>query len=243
MPNTRIIIVEDYEGIRDLLRDLLTAMGLSVIAEAEDGERACELILAHKPDLVILDLGLPDINGFTVVERVRNGGFDGPFLALTGELRPYVVQRIYEMKFAGAVSKRAPQSEWKKGILAVLEGKTYRCRHFLEQRAGQLADPLSPSKLLTNRETEILGLIGLAKSDDEIARVLRISPSTVHGVRTNLMKKLDSPSTPKLVRFSQEKGYAAFGAATNALARANLWLCMLTSLICRVNLDTWLACE
>lgn len=212
----RIIIVEDQGCIRELLREVLRSLSIVVIAETGDGEKACELILAHRPELVILDLILDDMHGFEVASRVHAAGFSGRILVFTGQLQSYAIQRIYDNNFAGAVSKGASLDILREAIRQVLAGKTYRCPQIARWRAAQLTNPKSPAKLLTARETEILELIGLAKSNTEIAELLGIAPTTVQGVRQSLTRKLDLPDTPNLVKFSQEQGYARFGASAKA---------------------------
>lgn len=229
MSDSKVIIVDDYESMRDLLRQMLTEMGITLVAETGDGEEACRLIVEHKPDLVILDMILPGMDGFAVASQSRSQGFSGAFLILTSDLRPYVVQRIYEMKFAGALSKSPAIQVWREGIQEVLAGRVYRCPVIRQLHNRQTRDPQNPTKLLTKREREILSLIGLAKSNEEIGPLLGISPDTVKGVRQNLMHKLELRDTPQLVRFAQEQGYAGSGTSFSHLRGLLILLCLLGS--------------
>ncbi|MDD5037668.1 MAG: response regulator transcription factor [Methylococcaceae bacterium] len=210
-------MVDDHEGIRDVIRQVLADMHHQVFAECGDGHQALELIRSHKPDLVVLDLALPELDGLEVARQARRDGFTGRFLVLTAQMQPHVLRRLHELRIEGVISKLAGIRVWREGLQAVLSGKPYRCDHISQAMTAILTNPDCPSRILSDREIEILGHIGHALSNQEIGHRLHISPHTVQATRIKLLHKLNLPDTPNLVKFAQEQGYAAFPLSTRSV--------------------------
>jgi two-component system response regulator EvgA len=216
-PIPRILVVDDHEGIRDVIRQVLVEMHHRVFAECGDGQRALELIQSNQPDLVVLDLALPELDGMEVARQARLSGFTGKFLVLTAQMQPYVLRRLHELRIEGVISKLAGIRVWREGIQAILSGKPYRCPHVSQAMTAILTNPDCPSRILSDRETEILGHVGHALSNHEIGLRLHISPHTVQATRTKLLHKLNLPDTPNLVKFAQEQGYATLPLSTRSV--------------------------
>ncbi len=193
-----------------MLHRVMDSLGLEVVGIARSGAGAIPLILLVKPDLVLVDLSMPDQNGFGVVEELRQNKATCRFLAFTGVMNAHAIERLVEMRFDGMVSKTSGIQELVEGVQAVLAGRTYICRLFNRARSEQKGCSNHPSRFLTQREVEVLSLIGEAKSDEDIAGVLRLSAASVQGYRTKLLHKLGLHGSPQLVRYAGEHGYTEF---------------------------------
>lgn len=212
----RIMLVDDHQCIRDMLRRMLISLRQVVVAETGNGDDAVNLILEHRPDIVVLDLALEGMHGLEVARQARERGYSGSFLVFTGQMQPHVLNQIRSMHLEAAVSKVGGLDYWRKGLQSLLLGRAYRCPVFEQAMDSELKDDTSPTRLLTKRESEILSLIGMAKHNQEIADKLGISPYTVQGVRAKLLYKLSLPDSCSLVKFAQEQGFAAFPASLGA---------------------------
>ncbi len=212
MTSQRVFLIDDHDAILTMLRQLMQSMFITVAGEARSGAEAIPLILETSPDLVIVDLSMPDQNGFEIVEELRMKGANCRFLAFTGTMGTHAIERLHQMRFDGIVSKMSRISELADGIKAVLAGRSYCCPLLRAVRMKHMHSTTCPANLLTRREVEVLAYIGEAKSDQEIAQSLDIAPSTVQGVRRNLLHKLGLDSTPHLVCFAREKGYTEFAS-------------------------------
>jgi DNA-binding NarL/FixJ family response regulator len=207
-----VFLIDDHDIILTMLRQLMHDMVVDVAGDARSGLEAIPKILETNPYLVIVDLSMPQQNGFDIVEELRGRGADCRFLAFTGTMGTHAIERLHQMRFDGIVSKLSRITELAEGVKAVLAGRSYCCPLFKAARAKHLHNPSCPANFLTKREVEVLALIGEAKSDREIALNLDIAPSTVQGVRGTLMYKLGLASTSHLVCFAREKGYTEFAA-------------------------------
>jgi two-component system, NarL family, response regulator NreC len=196
-------------------------IGIEIAGEAHSGAEAIPLILETTPDLVIMDLSMPQKNGFEIVEDLRSKGASCRFLAFTGTTGTHAIERLHQMRFDGIVSKLSRISELVEGVKTVLAGRSYCCPLLKAARTKHFQGPACPANLLTRREVEVLTLIGEAKTDPEIAQILSIAPSTVQGVRGDLLYKLGLQSTPQLVCFSREKGYTEFASRRSLQAKSD----------------------
>lgn len=212
MTSQRVFLIDDHDAILTMLRQLMHDMFINVAGDARSGAEAIPKILQTNPDLVIVDLSLPDQNGFEIVEELRTKGANCRFLAFTGAMGTHAIERLHQMRFEGIVSKMSRMSELAEGVKAVLAGRSYCCPLLKAVRIKHMHSTTCPANLLTRREVEVLAFIGEAKSDEEIAHSLDIAPSTVQGVRRNLLYKLGLNSTPHLVCFAREKGYTEFAS-------------------------------
>ena len=179
-----------------------------VVGEAMDGQGAVQLVGQTQPDLVLLDLHLPKLDGFGVVEAVRRAVPEIRILVLSSHCDDYTVFRAEKARVNGFVDKNTNTvAVLKKAITAVSEGRTYFSEEFLRLKGARFADPSSFDKLLTDRERSILALIGEPYQDWEIAMRLKLSEPTVEKHRFNILRKLELGSTIELVRYAREHGF------------------------------------
>lgn len=211
----RVVIIEDQTAIREMLAEIVNSEpDLEVIAETGEGREGLELCLTKDPDLVILDIMLPGLNGAEVLRRLANQLGDTRVLVFSGYQSPHLVRELLQAGAHGFIEKAAPLSELKKGIDIVAHGGTY----FGPEVARLLRDTLSNNRrkspgleILTAREREILQLIAESNSTKVIAAKLEISAKTAENHRTNLMRKLDLHDIAGLTRYAIQHGMIETG--------------------------------
>ena len=218
MKKIKIIIADDHDVVRSGLKQLLKSNPEFIIAaEAKDGGEAVELTTKLKPDVLLVDISMPVMNGIEVTRMVRQANSPSKVLVFTiHENEEYV----YQMIRAGAngyVLKNADRDEIFTAIKAVVAGEFFFSPHisqlliqeYINRSRGEkppAAEQPGDDKL-TKRESEILGLIARGFTNTEIAQKLFLSVRTVNTHRTNLMQKLDIHETASLVRYALQHGF------------------------------------
>jgi two-component system response regulator NreC len=205
----RIVIVEDHLMFREVLKKVCVEdLRHDVVGEAEDGERAIQVVATTHPDLVLLDLHLPSLDGFGVVEAIRKVTPQVKVLILSSHCDSYTVYRSERAHVQGFVDKNTNSvAMLKAAIGAVAQGKVWFSDVFLKVKAARHRDPASFDKLLTRRERAVLILVGLPLTDAEISAELDIAEETVEKHRFNILRKLGFQTTTELVRFAHEQGF------------------------------------
>jgi DNA-binding NarL/FixJ family response regulator len=205
----RIVIVEDHLVFREVLRKVCSVdLGHELVGEAGDGQQAVQIVAKTKPDLVLLDLHLPSLDGFGVVEAIRKHAPLVKILVLSSHCDEYTVFRSERAHVQGFVDKNTNSvAMLQAAIGAVAQGRVWFSDAFLKAKAARLRDPRSFDKILTQRERDVLALVGLPLSDAEISAELEIAIETVEKHRFNILRKLDLQSTTELVRYAREHGF------------------------------------
>ncbi len=209
----RIVIAEDHTILREGLRSLLSSnRDLDVVAEAEDGLNAIRCVENQKPDLILMDLSMPRMNGLEAIKEIKRRFPDTKILALTVHKTDEYIHQALQAGADGYVLKDSTHRELETAILSVLKGKGYLSpdvsRRVIESyRDGKsIRQTESTWNTLTKREREIIKLIAEGFKNREIADYLCISTKTVDKHRTNLMKKLDLHNVAGLTAVAIEKG-------------------------------------
>lgn len=205
----RIVIVEDHLMFREILRKICeTDLPHKVVGEAGDGRQAIAMVQKTKPDLVLLDLHLPNIDGFGVIEQIRKELPEVLVLVLSSHCDDYTVYRAERAGVQGFVDKNTNSvTALKQAIEQVTHGKAAFSEAFNRIRAKRRADPVSFDKVLGNREREVLMLVGQSMRDSEIAAKLNISEQTVATHRLNVIRKLGLNNTTELMRYARDHGF------------------------------------
>ncbi len=209
MPIT-VLLVEDHRLVREARRDTLAKEpDIQVIGEAGDANSAFERAHALKPDLVVLDIGLPDLNGIEAATKLRErAGVDPKIIALSA----YADRRfVTEMLRAGAssyVTKSSAGTELVRAIRAVAAGETYICPEVAGALVSAMRDgpEKTESPRLSRREREVLRLIAEGTRSPSIAEQLHISLGTVEVHRRNIMRKLGLRTVAELTRYAVREG-------------------------------------
>lgn len=179
-----------------------------VVGEAVDGQGAVAVVLATRPDLVLLDLHLPKLDGFGVVEAIRQGSPSIRILVLSSHCDDFTVYRAEKLFVNGFVDKNTNTvATLRKAITSVLDGLAYFSPEFVRIKSERQSDPQAFDKLLTERERTILSLVGIPYLDWEIAMRLQLTEGTVEKHRFNILRKLDLSSTTELIRYAREHGF------------------------------------
>jgi len=207
----RVLLADDHTLVRAGIRSLLeTIENLEVVAESGDGLEAFELIARHRPDVALLDIGMPGMNGIEVARQsVRASPKTKVVILSMYDDKVHVTQAI-RAGVAGYLLKGAAVAELPLAIKAVMAGETYLTpkvsRHLVDgflHDEGSEADPLEG---LPRRQREILQLIAEGRSTKEIAGLFEVSVKTIETHRARLMERLDIHDVPGLVRFAIRVG-------------------------------------
>jgi len=204
----RILVVDDHPIFREgLLQSINRQSDLMVCGEAANADQALGAISKLKPDLLLVDIGLPGKSGFELVKDVRTVHPEIPVLVLSMHDESLYAERVLRAGARGYVMKHEPPGKLIEAIRTVLSGKAY----VSEKMAARILDVFSgrrpkgssvPLERLTDREFEILELIGRGKSSHEIAKALHLSVKTVDTHRTHLKGKLNLKSALQLTHYA-----------------------------------------
>ncbi|MBI2947819.1 MAG: response regulator transcription factor [Verrucomicrobia bacterium] len=203
----RILLADDHTLVRAGIRSLLERMpDVSVIAEAANGREVLALVQSAHPNIVLMDIGMPFMNGLEATTRVLGEFPDVRVIILSMHMNEEYVLQAMRAGASGYLLKKAATAELETAIRAVARGATYLSPAFTKRVAEQLLEKGSdlkfPLEYLTPRQREILQLIAEGRNTKEIAAVTRLSAKTVEFHRAQLMDRLDIHDVPGLVRYA-----------------------------------------
>jgi DNA-binding NarL/FixJ family response regulator len=211
-----VVIADDQQLVRDGLRLILELSGVAVMGEARDGAEAVDLVLDHRPDVVLMDLRMPRMDGIEATRRIVAAGSASRVLVLTtfeGEELTFEALRAgaagYLLKDAGGARLVAAIEAAAAGEMPLAPEVVSRLVASYVQRPP--AAPESPSRLgaLSERERDVLALIGAGRSNPEIAEELFISLATVKSHVRHILAKLDLRDRPQAIVLAHEHGLVA----------------------------------
>ena len=205
----RTVIVEDHVLFRELFRKICEVeCGCIVVGETGTGRNAKRIIAATQPDLVVLDLRLPDGDGFEVAEFIRFRCPSVQILMISSHCDDYTLFQVERAGAQGFVDKNSQSiKSLALAIQALQRGETWYSPAYLEAKQARVTDPANFAKVLSDRECTVLSLIGQSLDNEEIALRLGITPATAQTHRSNIMHKLGIPGSAKLVHFALEHGF------------------------------------
>jgi two-component system, NarL family, response regulator NreC len=209
----RLVLVDDHVVVRSGLRMLLDGISdIEIIGEAGTAQQAFEVVKVLRPDVVLMDIGLPDSSGIDAARAIKERYPATAIVALTIHEDEEYFFKMLDAGASGYVPKRAAPEELITAIRAAAEGEVYLypsmakllVRGYLSQEMPANTDTAVDG--LTSREQEVLQHLADGASNDEIAEVLHISPKTVARHRENIMRKLNLHSRTELVKYAIRKG-------------------------------------
>ena len=212
MPSIRLMLADDHKIVRAGLRMLLGAQpDMEIVAEASSGAEAIELARTHQPNVILMDVSMPDMNGMEATRQIMIHCPSVAVLALTIHEEEGYFFRMLDAGASGYIPKRAAPDDLLQAIRAVHRGElflhssvaTVLVRDYL-QRGGPAAE--ADLATLTEREREVLTLIAEGLTNKQIGEQLGISPKTVARHRDNITYKLNLSSRAELTRYAIQKG-------------------------------------
>jgi len=209
MATLRILIADDHAVVRAGLRTLLDSrVAWQVCAEAVDGRDAVEKTIKHKPDIAILDIAMPLLNGVEATRQIRKASPHTQVLILTMHESDELVQQVVDAGARGYILKDDADRVLLAAVDALRQNKPYFSLRVSPAVTAEdlAANPArAPRSRLTPREREILQLLAEGKSNKDVANLLNISVNTAEAHRANIMVKLDLHSLPELVLYAIRK--------------------------------------
>lgn len=189
-----VLIVDDHPLVRMGIRRLLEQLtDMTVVAEAENGETALTLVRSHKPDVVLLDMKMPGIDGWEVTRRLKKTHPNVKVIAVTtANTDPMFPGRLLQLGAMGYLTKESDAEEMAMAIRRVYKGEKYLCAEIAQQMAiSSLQAPQeTPFDLLSEREMQVMFMITRGMTVPEIAETLFLSTKTVNGYRYRMFEKL-----------------------------------------------------
>ena len=206
----KVLLADDHSIVRAGLRRLVEESGdMEVVAEAADGDEAIRQIRALRPDVAVIDLSMPQIDGLEVIHRIHPEFPDLPILVLTMHAENQYVVRAIEAGAMGYITKQSAPEQLVRAIRKVIDGS----RYLTDDAAESLALRVSKGGLhrsaldeLSTRELQVLRRLAMGHTNREIASAYNISIKTVDTYRFRLLKKLNLRNNAELSRFAIQNG-------------------------------------
>jgi two-component system response regulator NreC len=204
---TRIILADDHAIVRQGIKSLLEREGLQVVAEASDGREAIKYAETLSPDVVVMDIGMPMLNGMEAARELARCCPKVKPILLTQHDEPQYVSAALKSGVKGYVLKSQITADLVQAIHQVLRGQVYLSPGISGAvMAAYKSKTELPADPLTSRERQVLQLIAEGKSTKDVAALLGVSVKTAESHRSRLMQKLDIHETATLVRYAVKHG-------------------------------------
>lgn len=213
MSSIRVLIAEDHRTVREGLEMILNAQpDIDVVGEAGDGQAAVEMAKALNPDIVIMDVSMPQLNGLKATRELQRLRPNVKVLTLTRHKDDGYLQQLLRAGVSGYVLKQSPSTELLHAIRVIAAGGQYLdssltnrvVGSFLEKSGGRSA---APQREPSERESEVLRLIAWGHSNKEIADRLELSVKTIEVHKANAMRKLGMKSRIDIVQYAMLRGW------------------------------------
>lgn len=208
MSQIKIMLVDDHSVVRMGFKMLLESdSGIEVIAEANSGEEAIQLYVAHQPDVTVMDITMPGIGGMEAIERILSKDSHAKILVLSAHEDSVHPKRVLNAGAMGYLTKRSAPDELIKAIHSVAGAKKYIEASVAQQMAiQQLSGEQNPIDVLSEREFEVFMSLAKGKTTNEIAETLFLSPRTVGTHLYNIKQKLNANNSAEIALIAMRSG-------------------------------------
>ncbi len=211
MSNIKVVLADDHAVVRAGIRAMLEGLGgIEIVGQASNGREALALVEQHQPDVLLMDISMPEMNGLEATTRVVKEFPNVRVIIISMHTAEEYVWQALKAGAVGYLLKDVEPSELDVAIKAVLNGTTYLTpsvsKEVVETYMQRLGTEANVADVLTPRQREILQLIAEGKALKEIAKLLHLSVKTVETHRTMLMNRLDIHETASLVRYAMRRG-------------------------------------
>lgn len=201
-PRCRVLIADDHAIVRNAMSLILTSFsGVELVGETADGISTIAMTKRLKPDLLLLDIAMPQAGGLAVIGEVRRWSPATRVAVLTGITRVMTLKQLRASGAAGVLLKSCSPRELTHGLERIIEGEEY-----IAEGIRELLDAGGATASLTMREQQVLSLVAQGRTNREIAALLNISPKTADNHRTNLMRKLGARSAAEVTSIALHEG-------------------------------------
>ena len=213
MSNIRVLIAEDHQTVREGLELILKAQpDIEVVGEAGDGQAAVEMAKALNPDIVIMDVSMPRLNGLKATRELQRSVPHVKVLTLTRHNDDGYLQQLLRAGVSGYVLKQSPSTELLQAIRAIAGGRQYLDSALTHRVVGSFVEKSNarnsaPQREPSERESEVLRLIAWGHSNKEIATRLDLSVKTVEVHKANALRKLGMKSRIDIVQYAMLRGW------------------------------------
>jgi DNA-binding NarL/FixJ family response regulator len=202
-----VAIVEDELLVARMLNALLSGnKRFGVVGCAHDGRAGLALCLAKRPDVALIDIMMPGLDGISVAERLMEEAPGIRIIVLSARLAPYSIYRIHQLNIPGCVDKASSPDVVEEAILAVASGRTFLTASFAAQWKELEHNPDAFFKILSDREIAVLQSLARGMSAGDTAQLLDISSDTVKTHQRNIRKKLGAHNAVDLLKHARQTG-------------------------------------
>ncbi len=203
----RVVLADDHAIVREGLKHLIDGQSdMRVVGEADDGNRACDVVVELRPDVVVMDVSMPTMGGVEATERIHRDLPSVKIIALTVHEEPVYLNRLFRAGAVGYVLKRAASDELVRAIRTVSSGKTYIDPTLSATLVEQYLDPPGPDgpqdASLSERERQVITQIARGFTNKQIAADLDLSIKTVESYKARVAEKLGLRSRVDIVRYA-----------------------------------------
>lgn len=209
---TKVLLVDDHEIMREGMSALLRRYSeFEVVGQASDGRQALEMAEQLRPDIVILDVGMPNLNGIDAARQLLSSQPNVKIMALSTHSDGSVVAKMIRAGAAGYMLKESAFDELIEGLSALMKGKTFLCKKIsrvvFSEYVGLVTNPKAfKGDSLTKREREVLQLVAEGNTTKEIAEQLNLSTKTIDSHREHIMEKLGIRNIAGLTKYAIREG-------------------------------------
>lgn len=207
----RIVLADDHEIMCEGLKFLINRQeDMEVVGLATTGEQVVELVQNLDPDVVVMDVNMPVMDGIEATTKLRALGFNAKVLVLSAVLTHHTIDQAIASGVTGLMMKESAFKEFANGVRAVQKGERYFCSRIMQVVAssyvGRLREGASEAPIFTERECEVIRQFANGKSTKEIALKINMSGKTIDACRRKIMDKLNINSMAELVKYALRSG-------------------------------------